>query len=181
MLLLLYEQNGLLGPDGYWLSYSILQFYCDHHDGPECHSRPMLSGRKSGLVQRKFRTYFSAGGAGVNVESGMSSHEYLSALHLVALPLPPPLPRADGDVCMARCLASDVALNIMNGPLVGSPVMDELRRQGKERCFDRSALLGYSSYNLDNDSDHSVERKDGCADRKVSGRMLRLVVLIFDI
>ena len=69
-------------------------------------------------------------------------------------------------------LASDVALNIMNAPLVGSPVMDELRRQAKEQCFDRSALLGYSSYDSDNDSDRSVERKNARADRKVRSRML---------
>jgi hypothetical protein len=68
----------------------------------------------------------------------------------------------------------------MNAPVVGSPVMDELSRQGRERCFDRSALLGYSSYYSDNDSDHSVQRKNGRADRQVRGRMLRLVSLIFD-
>ncbi len=67
----------------------------------------------------------------------------------------------------------------MNEPVVGSPVMDELHRQGKERCLDPRALLGYSSYNSDNDSDHSVQSKNGSLGRKVRGRMLHLVVLIF--
>ncbi len=100
----------------------------------------------------------------------MSRHEFLSALYLIALSLPPPLLRADGDVCMALCLASDVEFNKINVPVEGNPVMDELRRQGRERRFDRSALLGYSSNDSDDNTDHSVKRK--AADRKVSGRML---------
>ncbi len=59
---------------------------------------------------------------------------------------------------MARRLVSDVAFNIIEAPVMGSPIMDELLRQGKEQCFDCSALLGYSSYDSDNDSDHSVKR-----------------------
>ena len=39
---------------------------------------------------------------------------------------------------------------------MGSPVLDELLRQGKQRCYDRSALLGYSSHDSDNDSEDSV-------------------------
>ncbi len=71
----------------------------------------------------------------------MGRHEFLSALQFIALPLPPPLGLADGNVCMARRLASDVTFNIMKAPVVGSPVMDELHRQGKERCFHRIDLL----------------------------------------
>ncbi len=83
---------------------------------------------------------------------------------------------------MVLLLALDVAFYIMNTPAVGSPVMDELRRQRKELCcFDRSALLGYSSYDSDNDSDQSVQRKKGSTDRKVRGRMLCMMILIFDI
>ena len=61
----------------------------------------------------------------------------------------------------------------MNAPVIGSPVMDELRRQAKEQCLDSRALLGYSSYDSDDDSDRSVQRKDASvdsADRKVRGR-----------
>ncbi len=133
------------------------------------HSRPMMCGSKSGPAQRAFKSYLSSRRAAENVESSMSSHEFLSILHLIALPLPPPLLRSDGDVCMARHLASDVAFNMINAPVAGSPVMEELCRQGKERCFDRWALLDYSSYDTDNDSNRSVKRKT--ADWKVSGRI----------
>ncbi len=138
----------------------------------------MMSGRKSGTAQREFKTYFSARGAAENVESCMSRISFRIAFGCITLP---PLRGADGDVCIARRLASDVAFNILNAPVVGSPVMDELRRQGKERCLDRSALQGYSSYDSDNDSDHSVQRKNGRPGRKVKGRLLHLVVLMFDI
>ncbi len=77
-------------------------------------------------------------------------------------------------VLAARRLASDIAFNIMNAPVVGSPAMDELCQQGKERCLDHSALLGYSSYDSDNDSDHSVQRKNVRKDRKVRGRTLHI-------
>ena len=73
--------------------------------------------------------------------------EFLSALHLFgcfAL-TPSSLWRADGSVLAARRLASDVAFNIMNAPVIGSPVMDEVRRQAKEPCLDRRALLAESS------------------------------------
>ena len=82
--------------------------------------------------------------------------------------------RADGSVLAARHLASDVTFNIMNAPVIGSPVMDELRRQAKEQFLDRSALLGYTIYNPDDDSDRSVQRKNARADRKVKGRTLRI-------
>ena len=71
-----------------------------------------------------------------------------------------------------------VALNIMNAPVIGSPVMDELRRQAKEQCLDRRALLGYYSYYSDDGSNRSVERKNTRADRKVRGRMLHIVSLL---
>jgi hypothetical protein len=50
-------------------NYLILQFHGDH--GPECHSRPMMSGRNSRPAQRAFQTYLSAGGATGTEESGM--------------------------------------------------------------------------------------------------------------
>jgi hypothetical protein len=162
-----------------YMHESSLHLDEDHvgQHGPECHSRPMMCCSKSGPSQRAItsKSYLSCGGATENGKSCMSSHAFLSSLHLLALPLPPPLQRADRDVCMATRLASDVALNIMNAPVVGSPLMNELRRLGKERCFDHSAPLGYSTYDSDNDSNHSVKRKT--ADRKVSWRMLCLVVL----
>ena len=67
-----------------------------------------------------------------------------------------------------------VAFNIMNTPVIGSPVMYELRRKAKEHCLDRRALLGYSSYDSDNYSYRSVQRKNASADRKVRGRMLHI-------
>ncbi len=77
----------------------------------ECHSHPMMSGRESGPAQRAFQTYLSTRGAAENEESGMS--RIVSSLHLVALPLPPSLLRADGSVVEARRLASDVSFNIL--------------------------------------------------------------------
>ncbi len=65
-----------------------------------------------------------------------------------------------------------VAFNIMNAPVIGGPVMDELHRKAKVQCLDRRALLGYSSYDSDNDSYRSAQRKNASADRKVRGRML---------
>ena len=53
---------------------------------------------------------------------------------------------------------SKVAFNIMQASVWGSPVMDALRYEGSRRCYDRSALLGYSSYDSDNDSEHSAKR-----------------------
>jgi hypothetical protein len=46
----------------------------------------------------------------------------------------------------------------MHASVMGSPVMDELRRQGEQRCYDRRAVLGYSNYDSDNDSEDSVKR-----------------------
>ena len=66
----------------------------------------------------------------------------------------------------------------MNAPVNGSPYMDELRRQAKEQCLDRSALLGYSSYDSDDDSDYLVQRKNVRADRKVRGQMLHVVSVL---
>ena len=62
----------------------------------------------------------------------------------------------------------------MNAPINGSPVMDELRRQVKEQCLERSSLLGYSSYDSDNDSDRSVQHKNARANRQVRGQMLHI-------
>ena len=66
----------------------------------------------------------------------------------------------------------------MNAPVIGNPVMDELRRQAKEQCLDRRALLGYSIYDSDDDSDRSVQPKNARADRKVRGRMLHIVSVL---
>ena len=67
--------------------------------------------------------------------------------------------RADGDQDVVRRKASNVAFNIMHASVMGSPVMDMLRSDGTRRCSERRALLGYSSYDSDNDSDkESVQR-----------------------
>jgi hypothetical protein len=67
----------------------------------------------------------------------MSRHDFFP--HCIALPSQPLLQGADGEQCKSWRLASDVAFNIMNTPVVGSLVMDELRLQGKERCFEGAA------------------------------------------
>ena len=62
--------------------------------------------------------------------------------------------------------ASNVSFNIMHASAMGSPVMDELHRQGAQRCYDCRALLGYSSYDSDNDledSDKRLTRVQGCS------------------
>ena len=81
--------------------------------------------------------------------------------------LMPPHGRADGDQCVVRRAASNVACNIMQASSVmGSPAMDMLRDEGSRRCDDRRALLGYSSYDSDNDSEAaSIKRRSlvlGC-------------------
>ena len=81
--------------------------------------------------------------------------------------LMPPHGRADGDQCVVRRAASNVACNIMQtSSVMGSPVMDMLRDEGSRRCDDRRALLGYSSYDSDNDSEAaSIKRRSlvlGC-------------------
>ncbi len=88
--------------------------------------------------------------------------EFLSALHLfgsIALTTSS-VWRAAGRVRAARRLASDITFNIMNAPVTGSPVMDELRRQAKEHCLDHRALLCYYSYDSDDDSNRSIQRKN---------------------
>ena len=65
----------------------------------------------------------------------------------------PPHRRADGDQGLVWGKASNVAFNIVRASVMCSPVMDALRYDGSRRCYDRSALLGYSSYDSDNDSD----------------------------
>jgi hypothetical protein len=83
-------------------------------------------------------------------------------------------------VLAARRLASDIKFNVMNAPGIGSPYMDELRRQAKEQCLDRRALLGYSSYDSDDDSNRSDQRKNlnTRADQKLRGRMLHIVSIL---
>ncbi len=58
---------------------------------------------------------------------------------------------------MVRHTASNVAY-IMHASVPGSSVMDDSHRLGQQRCYDdRSALLGYSSYDSDNESEDSVK------------------------
>ena len=90
----------------------------------------------------------------------------LILIFLVPSYLIPPHGRADGDQCVTRRAASTVACNIMQASVVGSPVMDLLRNEGSRRCDDHRALLGYSSYDSDNDSEAaSIKRRSlvlGC-------------------
>ena len=51
----------------------------------------------------------------------------------------------------------------MHASVMGSPVMDALRYEASRRCYDRRALLGYSSYDSDNDLDDSAKRWMGVA------------------
>ena len=60
---------------------------------------------------------------------------------------------------MVRRKASNVAFNIMHKSVMGSPVMDALRYDGSRRCYDRRALLGYSSYDSDNYSDKESTKR----------------------
>ena len=60
---------------------------------------------------------------------------------------------------MVRRKASNVAFNIMHTSVMGSPVMDALRYDGSRRCYDRRALLGYSSYDSENDSDNESAKR----------------------
>ena len=47
----------------------------------------------------------------------------------------------------------------MHASVLGSPVMDMLRDDGSRRCDERRALLGYSSYDSDNDSDKESTKR----------------------
>ncbi len=114
-----------------------------------------MSGRKSAPVLGGFKSYYNES---EKLDSSiMHSPDFFT---FSTLPSPPPLRRADRDQCVVRRAAStgNVAFNIMHTSVMGSPIMDELRRQGEKRCYDRSALLGYSSYDSDNDSGDSVKR-----------------------
>ncbi len=56
-----------------------------------------------------------------------------------------------------RRAAANVAFNTMHAPVTGRPVKNELRHHGQERCYDRSALLGYPRHESDNYSEDSVQ------------------------
>ena len=71
----------------------------------------------------------------------------------------PPHCRADGEEGVVRRKASNVAFNIMHTSVMGSPVMDALRYDGSRRCYDSGALLGYSSYDSENDSDNDSAKR----------------------
>ena len=60
---------------------------------------------------------------------------------------------------MVRRKASNVAFNIMHTSVMGRPVMDALRYDGSRRCYDRRTLLGYSSYDSENDSDNESAKR----------------------
>jgi hypothetical protein len=67
----------------------------------------------------------------------------------------------------------------MQASVVGSPVLDLLRVEGSRRCDDRRALLGYSSYDSDNDLEAaSIKRFNGKA-RQVSATIVYMMVLKF--
>ena len=94
--------------------------------------------------------------------------------------LMPPHGRADGDQCVVRRAASNVACNIMQASSVmGSPVMDMLRDEGSRRCDDRRALLGYSSYDSDNDSEAASIKRFNVKARQVSATIVYMMVLKF--
>ena len=103
----------------------------------------------------------------------------LILIFLVPSFLIPPHGRADGDQCVTRRAASTVACNIMQASVVGSPVMDLLRVEGSRRCDDRRALLGYSSYDSDNDSEAASIKRFNVKARQVSATIVYMMVLKF--
>ena len=103
----------------------------------------------------------------------------LILIFLVPSYLIPPHGRADGDQCVTRRAASTVACNIMQASVVGSPVMDLLRTEGLRRCDDRRALLGYSSYDSDNDSEAASIKRFNVKARQVSATIVYMMVLKF--
>ena len=103
----------------------------------------------------------------------------LISIFLVPSYLIPPHGRADGDQCVTRRAASTVACNIVQASVVGSPVMDLLRVEGSRRCDDRRALLGYSSYDSDNDSEAASIKRFNVKARQVSATIVYMMVLKF--
>ena len=103
----------------------------------------------------------------------------LILIFLVPSYLIPPHGRADGDQCVTRRAASTIACNIMQASVVGSPVMDLLRVEGSRRCDDRRALLGYSSYDSDNDSEAASIKRFNVKARQVSATIVYMMVLKF--
>ena len=103
----------------------------------------------------------------------------LILIFLVPSYLIPPHGRADGDQCVTRRAASTVACNIMQASVVGSPVMDLLRVEGSRRCDDRRALLGYSSYDSDNDSEAASIKRFNVKARQVCATIVYMMVLKF--
>ena len=103
----------------------------------------------------------------------------LILIFLVPSYLIPPHGRADGDQCVTRRAASTVTCNIMQALVVGSPVMDLLRVEGSRRCDDRRALLGYSSYDSDNDSEAASIKRFNVKARQVSATIVYMMVLKF--
>ena len=127
--------------------YLSLQFF-GHHT-PDCHARPQLTGRSSAPALGGHKSYYSPG-----KDSGKSCI-FLSFTQSSRSPQR----RADGDQDLVRRKASNVAFNIMHASVLGSPVMDMLRDDGSRRCDERRALLGYSSYDSDNDSDNESAQR----------------------
>ena len=60
--------------DSETLNYFTLQFRGGHNPG--CHTRPIMSGRKSAPVLSGFKSYYSSGCDSDNVESGMSRLDF---------------------------------------------------------------------------------------------------------
>ena len=66
---------------------------------------------------------------------------------------PPPYLRADGQQCHVLRAAVNVPAAIIGSYVPTTPLLKELRRQGQQRCMERSALLI-----LDSESEDSVKR-----------------------
>lgn len=125
---------------------------CRHH---RRHDRVIMTVRRSAPGVGGFKPYFISDGDSDKVESGMSIM-ILDFFTFCAIHSLPPHRRADGDQCVARRAAANVAFSIIRASVSTSPIMDELRPQGQQRCYERRALHGYSC--LDLDSEGSVAR-----------------------
>ena len=109
------------------LNYLTPQVHGDHNQG--CHTRPIMSGRKSAPVLGGFKSYYSSGRDSKNVGSCMSSLDFYVTFSTILSP--PPHCHTDGDQQVVRRAASNVTFNVMHASVMGSPVMDELRCQGQ--------------------------------------------------
>ena len=108
--------------------YLILEVYGYHHPG--CHSCPIMSGRKLARapVVGGSKSCFRSGGDSNNVKSGMSRLDIFShpVQYRYLVVIPTPHRHADGDQCVVRRAASNVAFNIMHASVPSSPITNEL-------------------------------------------------------